>query len=280
MRTERREFAAPQCLMEAMHLTDICCNFTHSSFDKDREEVLDRAKQAGIGKMIVTGSSVDDSHAAIVLVNRYPDTLYASVGVHPHHASDWDDDVYQTLKNCAAHEKVVAIGETGLDYNRNFSPQENQRDAFERQIQLAIELGKPLFMHQRDAHDDFIALLRPHRDKITNGVVHCFTGDAQQLADYIDLDLYIGITGWICDERRGRHLHELITEIPPEKLLLETDAPYLLPRDMTPPPKDRRNEPAFLAHVASRVAAHAGVEVATLSAMTSDNAKRLFGFDT
>lgn len=259
-----------------MSLTDICCNLTHSSFNDDREEVLHRAKQAGVNTMLITASSVADSRMTITLAERYPDILYASVGVHPHYANSWDDDTYRRLKDLATHEKTVAIGETGLDYNRNFSPPAEQRNAFERQLQLSVELKKPLFMHQRDAHDDFIALLKPYRDKIIDGVVHCFTGDARELADYLALDLYIGITGWICDERRGQHLHELVTKIPSQKLLLETDAPYLLPRNLTPAPKNRRNEPAFLPHIARQVAACIGTEASSLGANTFANANRLF----
>ncbi len=260
-----------------MSLTDICCNLTHSSFDDDREEVLNKAKRAGVDAMLVTGSSVTDSRAAIALAERYPDTLCACIGVHPHHANSWDDDTCQALKDLATHKKAAAIGEAGLDYHRNFSPPPDQRDAFERQIQLAIELNKPLFMHQRDAHDDFIALLKPYRDQIAGGVVHCFAGNARELADYLALDFYIGITGWICDERRGRHLCELVGKIPPQRLLLETDAPYLLPRDLSPAPKNRRNEPAFLAHISRQVAKHIGAEVSALAASTSANAARLFG---
>lgn len=262
-----------------MQLVDICANLTHKSFHHDRGEVLRKARQAGLTAMIVPGSSIPDSNEALALAARHPGMLHAAVGVHPHHARGWNRDSRRLLRDLAMHEKAVAIGEAGLDYNRDLSPRADQRLAFERQIQLAAETGLPLLMHQRDAHDDFMALLKPHRDSITRGVVHCFTGDQRMLEDYLALDLHIGITGWICDERRGRHLCGLIPAIPPDRLLLETDAPYLVPRSLRPAPKARRNEPCFLAHIAHRIAECAGTDAAAIGGLGSANAKRFFGLD-
>ena len=157
------------------------------------------------------------------------------------------------LRELLALPGVVAAGECGLDYYRNYSPYESQRRAFAQQLQLAAELGKPVFLHQRDAHRDFIAALREHGAGL-RGVAHCFTGGAEELDSYLELGLHIGITGWICDERRGQHLHDLVARIPRGRLLLETDAPYLLPRDLQPKPALRRNEPLHLPHIAATVA--------------------------
>ena len=166
--------------------------------------------------------------------------------MHPHHASDFDSETEELLRGLHAQPEVVAVGETGLDYYRDFSPRDAQRFAFERQLELAAECGKPLFLHQRDAHADFIACLDNVRGRIGRVVVHCFTGDDKELIDYLDRDCYIGITGWICDERRGTHLRELVKRIPADRLMLETDAPYLLPRSVRPMPSHRRNEPMYL----------------------------------
>ena len=209
---------------------------------------------AGVTRMVVTGTTLAESEAAIELCQRYPQTLLSTCGIHPHHASDWDTDSYRELRDMAAQSCVRAIGETGLDFNRNFSPAVAQELAFEQQLELAAELGMPLFCHQRDAHDRFSAMLRDRRDRLGRVVVHCFTDTRQALMDYLDLDCYIGVTGWICDERRGMELRELVSIIPQDRLLLETDAPYLLPRNLDPKPASRINEPAYLRHILDEIA--------------------------
>ena len=171
---------------------------------------------------------------------------------------------------------MVAAGECGLDYYRDLSPRDAQLRAFEWQLQLAAESGKPVFLHQRDAHQDFIAVLREHRARLVGAVAHCFTAGAGELEDYLRLELSIGITGWLCDERRGAHLAALLARIPADRLLLETDAPYLLPRDLDPKPKSRRNEPMYLPHVAAAVAAARGESLEQCAAGTSANARALF----
>jgi len=258
-------------------LIDICFNFTHASFRRDEAEVLERARDAGICAMLVTGSSVEDSQAAIALAERYPDQLYATAGVHPHLAEGWTEETRDTLQALAAHEKARAIGETGLDYYRNYSSPAAQRDAFEQQLALACELEMPVFIHVRDAFDDFIRLVARYRNRLPDAVVHCFTGSADELQACLALDLHIGITGWICDERRGAHLRELVTRIPAERLMVETDSPYLTPRDLRPQPKARRNEPALLPHILRQVAAARGAAPAELAARTTANARRFYG---
>jgi TatD DNase family protein len=181
------------------------------------------------------------------------------------------------LQEIAGLPEVVAIGECGLDYFRDLSPRAVQREAFHRQLEMASRVGKPVFLHQRDAHEDFQAILREHRPKLVGGVAHCFTAGQRELTCYLELDLAIGITGWICDERRGAHLLPLMREIPAERLLLETDGPYLLPKDLNPKPVSRRNEPAFLAHVAATVARARGQSVAAVAASSTRAARTLFG---
>jgi len=173
---------------------------------------------------------------------------------------------------------VVAVGECGLDYFRNFSPPAAQQAAFRKQLELAVEVGKPVFLHQRDAHEDFLAILRDYRPRLVGGVAHCFTAGLEEMRAYLDLGLYIGITGWICDERRGLHLREVVRHIPRERLLVETDGPYLLPRDLDPKPASRRNEPMYLPHVLRAIAAARGEDPEELGAITTRNALELFSW--
>jgi len=256
---------------------DIGANLTHASFAPDLAAVLARANAAGVEAMIVTGTSVAESLAAAALADAHPGTLYATAGVHPHHARDCDAATIPALREIAQRPGVVALGECGLDFNRNYSPHPSQERWFLAQLELGMELGKPLFLHTRDAHPRFAEILRAHRAGLPRAVAHCFTGERDELRAYLDLGLYVGITGWICDERRGSHLLELVREIPPDRLLLETDSPYLTPRDMKPQPKSRRNEPAFLAHILKTVARALDTAPEALAARTAQNARSFFG---
>jgi len=256
-----------------MQLVDVGANLTHASFRDDLDAVIARAHEHGVTRLIVTGTSVEDSRQAAQLAEAHG--LYATAGVHPHHARDCDDSTIPALREIAAHPRVVAIGECGLDFNRNYSPHPSQEKWFVAQLELAAELGKPLFLHSRDAHPRFAEILRNLR--VGKAVAHCFTGAAAELRAYLDLGLYIGITGCICDERRGRHLVELAKEIPQDRLLLETDSPYLTPRDLHPQPKARRNEPAHLPHILRAVARARGESPEALAAATTRNAMAFFG---
>ncbi|MHB1059226.1 MAG: TatD family hydrolase [Rhodanobacter sp.] len=260
-----------------MQLLDIGANLTHESFHHDFDAVLLRAQAHGVGRMVVTGASRDGSTHALALARAHPGVLYATAGVHPHHAVDYDDATDTLLRELARDPAVRAVGETGLDYNRNYSPRGVQLAVFERQLQIAADLQMPLFLHQRDAHADFVALLRRYRDRVPGAVVHCFTDNAAALRDYLDLDCHIGITGWICDERRGTHLRELVRTIPAHRLMLETDAPYLLPRTVRPQPAHRRNEPMYLKHIGEEVARDRGETVELTAANSTATAEAFFG---
>jgi TatD DNase family protein len=259
-------------------IVDIGVNLAHDSFDADRAAVIERAQQAGVAYLLVTGSSVASTRAAIELSRQWPHTVRATAGVHPHHASDVDATVLVELRTLLAQPEVLAAGECGLDYFRDFSSRDVQRRAFEEQLALAAESRKPVFLHQRDAHHDFLAIMRAARDSIVGGVAHCFTAGVEEARAYLDLGLYIGITGWICDERRGYHLRDVVRHIPRDRLLIETDAPYLLPRDLKPPPKSRRNEPMYLPHVLEAIAAARDDTVEELALATTANARALFGW--
>ena len=256
-----------------MHLVDIGANLTHPSFRDDLDTVLARARKHGVAQIVVTGTSVAESRRAAALAAAHG--LYATAGVHPHCAHECDDSTIPALREIARHPRVVAIGECGLDFNRNYSPHSSQEKWFVAQLELAAELGKPLFLHSRDAHPRCAEILRNLR--VGKAVAHCFTGEAAELRAYLDLGLHIGITGWICDERRGRHLVELAKDIPGDRLLLETDSPYLTPRDLQPQPKARRNEPAHLAHILRAVARARGEAPEALAAATTRNARAFFG---
>lgn len=259
-----------------MHLTDIGANLSHESFTHDLDAVIDAARAAGVSRILVTGTDRDSSEAALKLSQAYPDLFRSTAGYHPHVADSFDDTALASLRELYSRPEVVAVGETGLDFNRSFSSRESQLRAFEQQLELAVETGLPLFLHQRDAHQEFIELLRRYRQRVAGGVVHCFTDNRQALEDCLAQDMYIGVTGWICDERRGQELQELVSLIPSDRLLLETDAPYLLPRTLVPKPKTRRNEPKYLVEVLKTVAECCDRPPEQVARETSDNAARLF----
>ena len=260
-----------------MHeLIDIGANLGHESFRHDLADVLDRAQRAGIVRMLVTGASCEGSREALAIARVHPGFLSATAGVHPHHATELTAEGEAELRELHRSPEVVAVGECGLDYHRDFSPRPAQRSAFERQLQIAADNGKPLFLHQRDAHEDFMAILKPFDGRIGPVVVHCFTGTREELHACLDAGYHIGITGWLCDERRGLHLREIVRDIPADRLLVETDAPYLLPRSVKPAPSHRRNEPMYLPHIVEELARDRGEDVATTAALATANARRIF----
>ncbi len=259
-----------------MDLIDIGANLTHDSFDHDRDAVMQRARDAGVVQMVVTGASREHSPQALTLARAHPGELFSTAGVHPHHASEYTAECDAEMRALLAQPEVVAVGECGLDYFRDFSPRPAQRRAFEMQLQTAVDTGKPLFLHQRDAHADFMGVMREFDGKLGNAVVHCFTGSREELFDYLDQDWHVGITGWLCDERRGLHLRELVKNIPANRLMIETDSPYLLPRTVKPAPGHRRNEPMYLAHIVEELARDRDEDVATTAANSTRTTRDFF----
>ncbi len=263
-----------------MDLVDIGFNFTSNAFRKDEKQVVERANKVGVTRFILTGSSFEESKHALKLTTQYRG-MYSTAGVHPHLAKEYNDGTPQQLCELTKHKNVVAIGEAGLDYNRNYSTPSQQQYAFQSQLELAAELNMPIFCHERDAHKDFVKLLQQLRDKLNKIVVHCFTGTEDELKCYLELDCYIGITGWICDERRGYHLHKFIHQIPTNRLMVETDSPYLLPRNIPTSteyltPDGRRNEPAFLPHILQTVAKYRNSSTEQTAFETTQTAKDFF----
>jgi TatD DNase family protein len=259
-----------------MQLIDIGANLTHESFENDFEQVVAEAKSAKLSHIILTGTDLATSKSAQKMATKQPDFFSCTVGFHPHIATSVSAIDLASAKTLSCADHVVAIGETGLEFNRYFSAKEDQLRSFEHHLHLGAELQQPVFLHQRDAHDEFFPLLQKYRPNLVGGVVHCFTDTAQALHDYLELDMYIGITGWICDERRGRELQRAVGKIPQDRLLIETDSPYLLPRSLHPKPKSRRNEPAHLIEVAKSIALHSGRELDDVVRCSTENAVRLF----
>jgi TatD DNase family protein len=261
----------------AVSLIDIGSNLTHESFTADRNRVIERAIQAGVTRQIVTGADLASSRAAAALAAADPAHLYSTAGVHPHHAASFDPAGREEWLALLGSAQVVAVGECGLDYFRNLAAPTAQRSTFVAQLEIAVAVAKPVFLHQRDSHADFLAILKEFRGSLTGAVAHCFTGNTHELGDYLDLGLSIGITGWVCDERRGAALRDAVQHIPADRLMLETDAPYLLPRDLKPVPKTRRNEPCHLEHIARKVAEIRRQSFEDLASATTRNAERFFG---
>lgn len=262
-------------LRSPVALVDIGANLTHASFAGDLEAVLGRARAANVAAMILTGTDREHAEQAVALARRHRG-LYATAGVHPHHADQWNDELEGAMGELHRQAEVVAVGECGLDFNRNFSTPAAQEHAFEAQLSLAAQNAKPLFLHERDAGRRMREILHAWRDKIGEAVVHCFTADRDTLYGYLDLDLHIGLTGWLCDERRGHHLRELVCEIPLNRLMVETDCPYLLPRNLPARLKGRRHEPALLPWIVREIAHWRGMPEAELAQATTATALAFF----
>jgi len=263
-----------------MKLIDIGINLMNSAYDRDRDEVVKTSTSAGVSPLVITGSGERSSLAAALYASEYnavqPGALYATAGVHPHEAKNCGSGTVDFIRGLVLEKGAKAIGECGLDYNRDFSPRDVQRKWFIKQAELAAELSLPLFLHERDAFADFSTILADYINAVPAAVVHCFTGTADELERYLSMGCHIGVTGWICDERRGKHLADLVKLIPKDRLMLETDGPYLLPRDLPVKVRNRRNEPRFLPHIAETVARHLGKDPAELAGETFNNAIKFF----
>ena len=264
---------------------DIGANLTSQRFHKDRDQVIANAKNAGVIQQIVTGANLDSSQAAAELCKHESPYLTSTAGFHPHHVSENTATSWQAMTKLWTLPSTVAIGETGLDYFRNFSSPTAQKDSFEKHLQAACEIDLPLFLHERDAAEDFYELLSHYRSKLLGGVVlHCFTGAPAWLQKLMSLDIYFGVTGWVDDPIRGQALRESVPLIPSDRILIETDAPYLLPKNISKAecmslihtPKPKRNEPALLPYIAHTIAQLRDCSVATLSEQTLTNSRRLF----
>ncbi|ULT89987.1 hypothetical protein L3Y34_008404 [Caenorhabditis briggsae] len=283
--------------MALYELVDIGANLGHPSYQKDLNEVLDRAKLAGLSKIMVTGTSETISHECAKLVEKHPGFLYFTAGVHPHDAKYWNDGTLEALKALQENPSCVAVGECGLDFNRNFSPQDVQKDVFAKQVSLAVQLRKPLFIHEREAHEDMVRILTEVGTSLPPAVIHCFTGTVDEAKKYLEMGLYIGLTGFLWKDRSDNGVQAGLRSgnIPIEKLVLETDAPYMYPKindkkipkeikDLITPETSalhkfssfNRNEPCSLAAVCELIAAFSGRDPKEVARITTENAKRIY----
>ena len=255
-------------------LIDSGVNLTNHQFDDQHHDVIIRASKAGVINMLIIGCDIASSQQSLELAIEH--FQYSTAGVHPHDAKSATNELETQLTSLASNKRVIAIGECGLDYNRDFSPRDVQRRVFRRQLALAQKLDLPVYLHERDASDDMLSILKEFNIR---GVLHCFTGDSVALKHYLDLGLYIGITGWVCDERRGKELQQLVPSIPLERLLIETDAPFLIPRTVKPKPKSRKNEPALLPYICQTVAQLYQVDEEVVARKTTENFYHVFGLN-
>ena len=251
---------------------DAGVNLLDSRFDAD--DVINNAKDAGVTKLLIITTHPNEWERAYALYQQYPEHLCYTIGVHPHNAKDVEPHHFDLLKRVAQQPGCVAIGECGLDFNRDFSPRDTQVSVFEAQLTIAQELGLPVYLHERDAFEQQMAILRRFMPALTGGIAHCFTGNERQVQDYLELGLYIGITGWVCDDKRGVELREAVKHIPLNRLVLETDAPYLFPKTLRP--RKRNNEPAFLPHIANQLGEYLQLETDILRNCSYVNTCELF----
>lgn len=260
-------------------LADTHCHLTSPQFDKDRGEVLKRAKEEGVNRFLVPGLDLASSRRAVKLSQRYPE-IYVAVGFHPHNAKDWNHSTKQELRELAQSDKVVAIGEIGLDYYRNLSPREKQRSVFQEQLDLALEMELPVVIHNRNSIDDLMSCIEswsarlPTTLRSAPGVLHANSADLENTHKFIEAGFFIGVAGPIT-YKKAEVLRRITAELPLERVILETDAPYLTPN----PKRGKRNEPSYLQLIAQQCATLFEVSLNTISATTSQNATELFSWN-
>jgi TatD DNase family protein len=250
---------------------DTHAHLFYPNFENDVDEVITRAKEAGVDYIIVPGTDIATSEKAIDLADKH-DFIYATVGVHPHDSKDWNDDLLIQLENLAKKKKVVAIGEIGLDYYYDFSPKEKQLAAFEAQINLAIKLNLPVVVHNRDANDDMMTMIRKYKDSSLRAQFHCFAGTVEDARELVEMHHYISFTGNVTFKNMD-HIRKIAGRVAVENLLLETDSPFMTPV----PHRGKRNEPAYVKLVAEKIAEIHHLSTEDVGRTTSYNAHKLFG---
>lgn len=251
-------------------LIDTHCHLDGEQFDLDRDEMLARARDAGVGAMIIPGIAIADMPRVLTMADAHAD-IWVGVGVHPHEAGTWDAETEGKLRAWAAHERVVAIGEIGLDYYYDHAPRDVQQQVFRDQVRLAGELGKPVIVHNRDSHADVLRLLQENMSATAGGVMHCFSGSLELALECIKIGMYISFAGPLTF-KNATSLQEVAAKLPLDRVLIETDSPYLAPV----PNRGKRNEPANVAHVAAKLALLQVQEPAEIARITAENARRLF----
>ncbi len=256
-------------------IIDIGANLTHPDLIGEIDEIKHKMSLEQVAKAIIISSTFDDTDAALEIISDHPNIFYTTAGFHPHNAKDYSEQYFDKIKDKANNPNVVAIGECGLDYYRKYSSKETQVVCFERHIELSSITKKPLFLHERNAHKDFLDILSENLDTLDKFVVHCFTGDIDQLRKYLDIGSYIGITGWITDKRRGSHLHDIIKFIPRNRLMIETDCPYLIPHNIDTV-SNNVNYPYYLPYIASFMSKCLNISVEELRKSTYETTLNFF----
>ena len=251
-------------------LIDTHCHLDFKDFDNDRELVIRRAKEEGIASIINVGSSLEGTKKSIELAEKN-DFIFAAAGIHPHEADNIKDADLESFKNCFSSKKIVAIGEIGLDYYRNLSSKDNQKKLFIKLLQEAINRNLPVIIHNRDAHEDVMFILKDVMGLSIKGVMHCFSGDEKLLGECLDLGLFISFTCNLTFKNAGK-LREVAKLVPVDRILIETDAPFLAPQAF----RGRRNEPSYVKYLADELARIKKISIDEISRLTTDNAKKLF----
>ncbi|WP_415325678.1 TatD family hydrolase [Chryseobacterium sp. MMS23-Vi53] len=254
---------------------DIGTNLTNKQFYNEQEETINRALDNGIEQMILTGTSVRGSKESAEIAENYPEILFSTAGIHPHDAKSFNNESINELKKLLKHDHVISVGECGLDFDRDFSPRPMQEKCYRAQLELAIEISKPLFLHERSAFKKFNEITDEYLSKLPEAVVHCFTGTLNEAKTYLDKGFYLGFTGAISDQNRFKHLEEVIKYVPLDRMMIETDAPFMLPKNM-PRMQNRRNEPSFLPYVAQTIANLKKISISEVADETTDVARNFF----
>ncbi|CAM2941243.1 hydrolase TatD [Chryseobacterium flavum] len=254
---------------------DIGINLTNKQFYKEHDEIINRALNHGVEQMVLTGTSVRGSKESAEIVKEYPGILFSTAGIHPHDAKSFHHESINELRKLLKQNHVISVGECGLDFDRDFSPRSAQEKCYKAQLELAIEIQKPLFLHERSAFKRFNELTDEYLQELPEAVVHCFTGTLEEAKIYLDKGFYLGFTGAISDERRFRHLEEVIRYVPLDRIMIETDAPFMLPKNI-PGVRNRRNEPAFLPYVAQTIACLKRLSLSEVADETTETARKFF----
>lgn len=259
-------------------LIDIGINLTNKQFHNEQEEIINRALDNGVEQMILTGTSLRGSRESAAMAADYPGILFSTAGIHPHDARSFYQEDIPELRRLLRQEHVVSVGECGLDFDRDFSPRPAQEKCYRAQLELASEVGKPLFLHERSAFRRFNEITDDYLSRLPKAVIHCFTGTLQEAKLYLDKGFYLGFTGAISDSKRFGHLEEVVRYVPLDRMMIETDAPFMLPKNL-PRMQNRRNEPSFLPYVAGTVAAMKNISISGVAAETTETARKFFGID-
>lgn len=254
---------------------DIGINLTNKQFHNEHDEIINRALDNGVDHMILTGTSVRGSRESAEIAADYPEILYSTAGIHPHDAKSFNPESIPGLRQLLKLDHVISVGECGLDFDRDFSPRPVQEKCYRAQLELAIEVRKPLFLHERAAFKRFNEITDEYLSKLPEAVVHCFTGTLEEAKIYLDKGFYLGFTGAISDEKRFSHLEEVIRYTPLDRMMIETDAPFMLPKNM-PRTQNRRNEPSYLPYVAQTIARWKKISVAEVADETTETAGNFF----